>query len=113
MYRERSVHHGHTYESIDAQSLAEAAHATRLREKILNKIPGLCVAKSGRRVTLTVDNRAGHALFEACSCSDEENERVLNKAAKVVRKDLLVSDETFCDDISEKCQADKHDSRKR
>ena len=28
MYRERIVHHGHAYEPIDAQSFAEAAHAT-------------------------------------------------------------------------------------
>ena len=37
MYRERIVHHGHAYESIDALSFAEAAHATRLREKILTR----------------------------------------------------------------------------
>ena len=48
MYRERIVHHGHAYKSIDSQSFAEAAHDTRLREKVVNKIPGLCVAKSGR-----------------------------------------------------------------
>ena len=38
VYKERIVHHGHAYKSIDAQSFAEAPHATRLREKILNKI---------------------------------------------------------------------------
>ena len=31
MYRERIVHHEHVYESIDTQSFAEVAHATRLR----------------------------------------------------------------------------------
>ena len=41
MYRERIVHHGHAHESIDAHSFAKSAHATQLREKILNKIPGL------------------------------------------------------------------------
>ena len=50
MYRERIVHHGHAYESKETQSFAEAARATRLREKILNKIPGLCVAKGVRQV---------------------------------------------------------------
>ena len=50
MYRERIVHHGHAYESIETQSFAEAARATRLREKILNKISGLCVAKGVRQV---------------------------------------------------------------
>ena len=98
-------HHRHVYESIDAQSFAEVAHATHLRERILNKIPGLCVTKSGRQVTLTVDNEVGRALFETCPWSDEGNERVLNKAAKIVRKDLLVSDEIFDGDVSEKRQS--------
>ena len=56
MYRERIVHHRHMYESIDAQSFAETAHATWLREKVLNKIPGLCVAKGGWQVTPTIDD---------------------------------------------------------
>ena len=49
------------------QMLSEAAHATRLREKILKKIPGLCVAKGGRQVTLTVDDKVGWVLFETCA----------------------------------------------
>ena len=105
IYRELIVHHRHAYESIDAQSFAEAAHATRLRKKILNKIPDLCVSKSGRQVTLTVDDEVERALFEACAWSDEENERVINKAAKIVRKDLLVSYEIFDGDVSEKRQS--------
>ena len=104
MYRERIVHQGHAYESIDAQSFAEAAHDTQLREKIPNKILGLYVTKSGRQVTLTVDDKVRRALFETCAWSDEVNERVINKAAKIVRKDLLVSDEIFDGDVSEKRQ---------
>ena len=59
MYRERIINHGHAYESIDAQSFAEAAHATQFREKILNKIQGLSVAKRGRQVAFTVDDEVG------------------------------------------------------
>ena len=62
------------------------------------------MAKSGRQVTLTVDKEVGWALFEACAWSDEENERMLNKAAKIVRKYLLVGDEIFDGDVSEKRQ---------
>ena len=40
-------------------------------------------------------------FFEACAWSYDENERVLNKTAKKVRKDLLVSEEIFDDDVSE------------
>ena len=45
VYREGIVHHGDAYKSVNAQLFAEAAQATRLREKILNNIPVLCVAK--------------------------------------------------------------------
>ena len=105
MYRERIVHQGHAYESINAQSFAEAVHDTQLREKIPNKIPGLCVVRSGRQVTLTVDDKVGRALFQACRWSDEVNKRAINKAAKIVCKDLLVSQEIFDGDVSEKRQS--------
>ena len=42
-------------------------------------------------------------MFEVCS--DEENEGVLNRTAKIVPKDLLVSDEIFDNDVSKKCQS--------
>ena len=109
MYIEGIVHRGLAYKSIDAQSFAEAAHTTRLRQKILNKMKSLCVSKSGRQVTLTVDDEVRQALFEACTWSFEENERVLNKTAKIVAKielkDLLLSDEIFDGDVSEKRQS--------
>ena len=63
------------------------------------------MSKSGRQVTVTVDEEIGRALSEACAWSDEENERALNKAAKIVREDLLISDETFDGDFSEKRQS--------
>ena len=69
----------------------------------------LCVTKSGRQVTLTVDDEVRQALFETCTWSFEENERVLNKTAKRVAKielkDLLLSDEIFDGDVSEKRQS--------
>ena len=100
IYRERIIHHRYAYESINAQSFGEAAHATRLKEKIYNKIPGLCASKSGIQVNLS-----WQALFEACAWSDGENDRGINKAAKIVRKDLPGSDGIFDGDVSEKRQS--------
>ena len=74
-------------------------------KKIYIKIPGLCAAKSGRHFILTVDNEVRQGLFESCARSDEENERGLNKAAKIVCKDFLASDESFDGDVSEKRQS--------
>ena len=63
------------------------------------------MAKCGRQVILKVNNEAGQALFKACAWSDEKIENVLNKATKKVCKDLLVSDEIFDGDVSEKHQS--------
>ena len=63
MYREQIVPIGHANESVHAQSFAEPANATQLREKILNKIPGLWVAKRGRQATFTADHEVGWTLF--------------------------------------------------
>ena len=105
MYRERIIHHMYAYESIDAQLFGEAAHATRLKEKIYNKIPGLYASKSRIQVNLTVDDEVRQALFDASAWLDGENERVINKAAKTVWKDLLGSDGIFDGDVSEKRQS--------
>ena len=71
----------------------------------MKKIPALSVDKSGRKVTFTVEDQVGWTFFEAYAWSDEESERVLNKAAKIMRKDLLVSNEIFEYDVSEKRQS--------
>ena len=63
------------------------------------------MAKSERQVTLTVNDKVGQALFEVFAWLDEENETVLNKVAKIVRKDLFVSHEIFDGDLSEKRQS--------
>ena len=61
--------------------------------------------KCGRQVILKVNNEAGRALFKAYAWSDEKIENVLNKATKKVRKYLLVSDDIFDGDVSEKHQS--------
>ena len=49
-YKSRIIHHGSLYDSIDSLAFSQTAHATRLQEKILEKVPGLCVAKRSREV---------------------------------------------------------------
>ena len=61
--------------------------------------------KCGRQVILKVNNEAARALFKAYAWSDEKIENVLNKATKKVRKYLLVSDDIFDGDVSEKHQS--------
>lgn len=53
LYNDRLIYHGSQYDSIDATALARNTHVNRLRENILDKVPGLCAEKQERAVTLT------------------------------------------------------------
>ena len=56
-----------------------------------------CKAKSGG---LTLDDEVGRALYAACTWSNEECNRVLYKAAKIVRHELFQNEEIFDGDVS-------------
>ena len=57
VFNDRLIHHGSQYDSIDAVAFARNTHATQEREKVQEKIPGHCVEKKGRAVTLTIDDK--------------------------------------------------------
>ena len=63
LYKERIVFHGTLVDSIDAEGFAKKFQYTHLREQIMDEVPGLCVAKSGRTFALTIDAEVGQALF--------------------------------------------------
>ena len=94
IYNEKQVHHGASKE------FTKKTHCTHLREKIMMEVPGLCDARDGRQVTLSIDNDVGRALFEACESSAEDKTQIIAKATKVTRKYLLVDDEIFDGDVS-------------
>ena len=64
------------------------------------EVPGLCDARDGRQITLSIADDIGRALFEACESSAEDEAQIIAKAAKVIRKYLLVDDEIFDGDVS-------------
>ena len=70
-FKKQIIRHGSEYDNIDAESFANNSHATRMREKILAEIPGLCMANKGREVILTLNDDLGRALYSACSWSSE------------------------------------------
>ena len=61
MYNDRLIHHGPRFDSIDAVAFARNTHVTRVQAKVYLKILGLCIAKKGRAVTLTIDDEVGRA----------------------------------------------------
>ena len=55
-----------------ATETANSVHQTRLKNAILENVPGLCATKSAKYV-LTLNGELGRALFNTClsSCSDD------------------------------------------
>ena len=66
----------------------------------MEKIPGLSSTKTKRKVTLTIDDDIGHALFNACEESEDEENRILRKAARIIRSGLFAKEEVFNGDFS-------------
>lgn len=85
IYNEKLILHG------AGEEFTTKTHCTHLREKIMMEVPGLCDAKDGRQVRLTIDDDVGRARFEACESSVEDETGIIEKAAKVIRKYLLTS----------------------
>ena len=52
-----------------ATETANSVHRTRLKNAILENIPGLCATKSGKYVLLTLNSELGRALFNTCLSS--------------------------------------------
>ena len=52
-------------------------------------IPELEEFKKGRDVLLTVKDKAGLAIYEACIQNNEETGIVLSKAANIIRRDVF------------------------
>ena len=78
LYNNRLMYHGSQYNSIDAAASAWNTHATWMREKIQEKIPGFCIAKKGREVTLNIDDEVGQVLYAACIWPNEEQNHSLH-----------------------------------
>ena len=69
---------------------------TRFKEKLLDTTSGLIELKSGRQVSLQIDEDAGKAPYEAANSAQE----------KTIREDLLTNDEIFNCDASLQKQLD-------
>ena len=73
---------------------------TRLKDQIVNEIPGLSVQKSGKFVILTLQEDVGRALVECSQNTRQDEGIILSKAARVVRRFLFSKEEIFDGDLS-------------
>ena len=72
-----------------ATETANSVHRTRLKNAILENVPGLCATKSSKYVLLTLNGELGGALFNACLSSCSDDGILLSKAAQIIRKEIL------------------------
>ena len=84
--------------------IANSVHQTRLKNAILENVPGLCTTESGKYVLLTLNGELGRALFSACLSSCSDDGILLAKAAQIIIKDLLRHEQQFNGDISRERQ---------
>ena len=82
------------------EQLIEKVNVTKLKNRILELLPGLCEQKNGKYVILTLNGDVGKAIFEATTNSALDDGVILAKAAKIVRKHLFLNEEVFDGDIS-------------
>ena len=71
-----------------ATETANSVHRTRLKNAILENVPGLCATKSSKYVLLTLYGELGRALFNTCLSCCSDDGILLAKAAIIIRKDL-------------------------
>ena len=98
MYQEKLEHLGATNDYVSR------VNVTRLKQRILKQIPGLCEQKSGKFVLLTLDGEVGEAIFEASLCTSQDDGVILCKAAKIIRKHLFLQEEVFDGNLSKERQ---------
>ena len=72
---------------------------TRLKEAIINHVPGLCEQKSGKFVLLSLDGDIGLAISQFPISSSKGEGIILGTAAKITRKHLFANYTLFHGDI--------------
>ena len=79
-------------------------NSTRLKDQLLDEIPGLRVQKNRKFIMLTLEEEVGKAMVECSQNTWHDEGIILSKAARIVRRYLFSKDETFDGDLSTKRQ---------
>ena len=89
---------------IEKLGSEKKANSTRLKNKLLDLVPGLMEAPHGRDVLLSFDKDIGDVLKLVCKYNDDEDAMVLVKAARLVRKDMFNKQTMFSGTFDKDCQ---------
>ena len=82
------------------KQLIEKVFVTKLKNSILEQVPGLCEQKKGKFVIITLNGDVGRDICEASANSMLVDGVILTKAANIIRKHLFSKTEVFDGDLS-------------
>ena len=95
-YKSRMEHYG--------VALENRVNSTRLKERLLSKIPGLTAQSRGRDILLVFTEDMGDALDKACEQDSDSDASHLDRAAQIVRREMFEDAQPFSCRFAEGCQ---------
>ena len=79
-------------------------NSTRLKERLMSRIPSLRAQNRGRDILLAFDEDFGEALNKACQQDSDSDAIHLARAAQIVRRDMFNNAHPFSGHFTEDCQ---------
>ena len=92
-------------EQLGIESTSEI-HSTRLKNRIIARIPSIHAYQEGREILLAFDSDIGTALKRSQRDDSDNKASCLAKAASIVRKDMLEKKTSFTGTFEKNCQND-------
>ncbi|CAB3987995.1 Hypothetical predicted protein [Paramuricea clavata] len=92
-------------EQLGIESTSEI-HSTRLKNRIIARIPSIHAYQEGREILLAFDSDIGTALKRSQRDDSDDKASCLAKAANIVRKDMLEKKTSFTGTFEKNCQKD-------
>ena len=87
-----------------SEIMIQNVNVTRMKEDLLEQVPGLREQRDGKYVILTVDDEFGRALIQCSQNTMKEDGIIISKAAKIVRRCMFKEDEIFDGNLSSRKQ---------
>ena len=69
-----------------SEEITNNVNVTKLKDKILKRVPTLCEQRDGKFILLTFDRQVGKALFNVAQNSHKDDSIMLPRAAKIICK---------------------------
>ena len=99
--------YGKRLSEISEETEIPKVHSTRLKERILEAIPGLISENRGRDTYLSYREQISDVMYQTYRTQNEDRDAIcLMKAAQIVRKEIFKSSFEFSVEFSDNCEKD-------